>query len=55
VVGACIWSVLRNGLQFANAPVAIRNIVIGIIIIVAVLLDIIVRNRKPKLADSKKQ
>ncbi|NCB19819.1 MAG: ABC transporter permease [Bacteroidia bacterium] len=54
VVGACIWSVLQNGLQFANAPVAIRNIVIGIIIIVAVLLDIIVRNRKPKLAESKK-
>lgn len=48
VVGACIWSVLQNGLQFANAPVAIRNIVIGAIIIVAVLLDIVVRNRRPK-------
>lgn len=43
VVGAAIWSVLQNGLQFAQAPVAIRNIIIGIIVIVAVLLDIIIR------------
>ena len=45
VVGAAIWSVLQNGLQFAQAPVAIRNIIIGIIVIVAVLLDIIIRRR----------
>lgn len=54
VVGAAIWSVLQNGLQFAGAPVAIRNIVIGIIVIVSVLLDIIVRfnprKRKQKTA-----
>lgn len=43
IVGASIWAVLQNGLQFAGAPVAIRNIVIGIIVIVSVLLDIIVR------------
>lgn len=43
VVGAAIWSVLQNGLQFAQAPVAIRNIVIGIIVIVAVLLDVVLR------------
>ena len=43
VVGAAIWSVLQNGLQFAQAPVTIRNIIIGIIVIVAVLLDIIIR------------
>jgi len=43
VVGAAIWSVLQNGLQFAQAPVAIRNIVIGIIVIVAVLMDIVLR------------
>ena len=43
VVGAAIWSVLQNVLQFAQAPVAIRNIIIGIIVIVAVLLDIIIR------------
>lgn len=53
LIGACIWSVLQNGLQFANAPVAIRNIVIGIIVIVAVLMDLVVRNRKPKTTDTK--
>lgn len=42
-IGAAIWSVLQNGLQFVGAPVAIRNIVIGIIVIVCVLLDIILR------------
>ena len=44
VIGAAIWGVLQNGLQFAGAPVAIRNIVIGIIVVVAVLLDVIVRS-----------
>lgn len=43
VIGAAIWGVLQNGLQFAGAPVAIRNIVIGIIVVVSVLLDVIVR------------
>ncbi len=52
VIGASIWGVLQNGLQFANAPVAIRNIVIGIIVVVSVLLDVLVRSgkRKPKSA-----
>lgn len=48
VVGASIWAVLQNGLQFAGAPVAIRNIVIGIIVIVSVLLDIVVRSGRIK-------
>lgn len=52
VIGAAIWGVLQNGLQFAGAPVAIRNIVIGIIVVVSVLLDVIVRSgkfsKKPK-------
>ncbi len=43
VVGAAIWGVLQNGLQFAGAPVAIRNIVIGVIVIVSVLMDVVVR------------
>jgi ribose transport system permease protein len=47
VIGASIWGVLQNGLQFAGAPVAIRNIVIGIIVIISVLLDVVVRTRKP--------
>ncbi|MCI1207977.1 MAG: ABC transporter permease [Treponema sp.] len=46
VIGASIWGVLQNGLQFVGAPVAIRNIVIGIIVIVSVLLDIVVRSGK---------
>ena len=48
VVGASIWGVLQNGLQFAGAPVAIRNIVIGIIVVVSVLLDVVIRTGKPK-------
>lgn len=47
IIGASIWGVLQNGLQFAGAPVAIRNIVIGVIVVVSVLLDIIVRTGKP--------
>ncbi len=43
VIGAGIWCVLQNGLQFAGAPVAIRNIVIGAIVIVSVLLDVVLR------------
>lgn len=46
VIGASIWGVLQNGLQFAGAPVAIRNIVIGIIVIASVLLDVFVRSGK---------
>ena len=45
-VGASIWGVLQNGLQFAGAPVAIRNIVIGIIVVVSVLFDVILRSGK---------
>jgi ribose transport system permease protein len=46
IVGASIWSVLQNGLVLAGAPVAIRNIAVGIIVVVSVLLDIVVRNGK---------
>lgn len=48
VIGAAIWGVLQNGLQFAGAPVAIRNIVIGIIVVCSVMLDVVFRIRKPK-------
>lgn len=48
VIGASIWGVLQNGLQFASAPVAIRNIIIGIIVVVAVLMDVIVRTGKSR-------
>lgn len=46
VVGASIWGVLQNGLQFAGAAVAMRNIIIGVIVIISVLLDVIVRSGK---------
>ncbi|MDO4321373.1 MAG: ABC transporter permease [Lachnospiraceae bacterium] len=48
VIGAAIWGVLQNGLQFAGAPVVIRNIVIGIIVVVSVLLDVIIRTGAPR-------
>jgi len=48
VIGASIWGVLQNGLQFAGAPVAIRNIVIGIIVVISVLLDVVVRSGRLK-------
>ncbi len=48
VIGAAIWGVLQNGLQFAGAPVAMRNIVIGTIVVISVLLDVIVRTGKPR-------
>lgn len=44
VIGASVWGVLQNGLSLAGAPVALRNIVIGIIVVISVLLDIIVRS-----------
>lgn len=48
VIGASIWAVLQNGLSLANAPVAIKNIVIGIIVVVSVLLDVVVRRGAPR-------
>ena len=48
VIGASIWGVLQNGLQFAGAPVAIRNNVIGIIVVVSVLMDVVLRGGKPR-------
>ena len=48
VIGAAIWGVLQNGLQFAGAPVAIRNILLGVIVVVSVLLDVIIRTGAPR-------
>jgi ribose transport system permease protein len=50
VIGASIWGVLQNGLQFVGAPVGLRNIAVGIIVIASVMLDIVVRmgKRTPK-------
>ncbi len=43
VVGACIWGVLQNGLQFAGAPNALKQLIIGIVVIVSVLIDRVAR------------
>lgn len=43
IAGAGIWGILQNGLQFIGAPVALRNIIIGIIVILSVMLDIVFR------------
>lgn len=44
IAGAGVWAILQNGLTLANVPVAIRNIVIGIIVVVCVLMDIMRRS-----------
>jgi len=46
VAGSFIWVVLQNGLIREGAPVALRNIAIGVIIIVVVLLDVNARRRR---------
>ena len=44
IVGACVWGVMQNGLSLAGAPLAWRNIIIGIIVIVSVVIDVVVRS-----------
>ncbi len=44
VIGAGIWVVLQNGLQFARVPVAIQNIVVGMIVVLSVLMDVVIRS-----------
>lgn len=48
IVGAAVWGVLQNGLQFVGAPLALKNILVGIIVVLSVLLDVIVRNGSGK-------
>lgn len=48
IAGAGIWGILQNGLQFIGAPVALRNIIIGVIVIAAVMLDVVTRTGKRK-------
>lgn len=44
VVGASVWGVMQNGLSLAGAPVALRNIIIGVIVVISVLADVVVRS-----------
>ena len=55
LAGAAVWQTLENGLNMIGAPVGIQRIVIGIIVVVAVLLDVAVRqNAGVKLGSKKK-
>jgi len=42
--GAGVWQVLENGLNMIGAQVGIQRIVIGVIVVLAVLMDVLLRN-----------
>ena len=42
--GALLWQTLENGLNMVGAQVGIQRIVIGVIVVLAVLMDVLVRN-----------
>lgn len=44
IAGASVWAILQSGLTLANVPVAMRNIIIGIIVVACVLFDIMRRS-----------
>ena len=44
IAGASVWAILQNGLTLVNVPVAMVNIIMGLIVVACVLLDIIRRN-----------
>lgn len=48
--GAAVWQTLENGLNMIGAQVGLQRIVIGIIVVVSVLLDVLLRrgSRKAK-------
>lgn len=52
IAGASVWAILQNGLTMANVPAALRNIVIGIIVVACVLIDIA---RRKGIIGKKKQ
>jgi ribose transport system permease protein len=43
-VGAGVWAVMDNGLQLMNTSVGLKNVVVGSIVIVSVLIDVVVRS-----------
>ena len=43
IAGASVWAILQNGLTMADVPVAMRNIIIGIIVVACGLFDIMRR------------
>lgn len=42
--GAAVWQTLENGLNLIGAQVGIQRIVIGVIVVLSVLLDVLVRS-----------
>ena len=52
IAGAAVWAILQSGLTFAHVPVAYRNIIIGIIVVVCVLFDVLRRTGKIKAKKS---
>ena len=46
LVGALIMGVLRNGLNLLDVSSFVQQIVIGSVIILAVLVDMFLKNRK---------
>ena len=47
--GAGVWQILENGLNMVHAQVGIQRIVIGVIVVMAVLADVVMRNDKRSL------
>lgn len=43
LAGAAVWQTLENGLNMIGAQVGIQRVVIGVIVVVAVLLDVVLR------------
>lgn len=47
LAGSAVWQTLENGLNMIGAQVGIQRIVIGVIVVLAVLLDVALRRGKP--------
>jgi len=43
-----VWQILENGLNMVHAQVGIQRIVIGVIVVMAVLLDVVMRTNDKK-------
>ena len=46
LVGASVWAVMDNGLQMVNTQVGLKNVVVGMIVILSVLIDVVRRSGK---------
>lgn len=44
--GAGVWQTLENGLGITGTPVGIQKIVVGIIVVLSLLADVLIRKRK---------